>query len=591
MPTPYSGQRFVFVNPDGSEVHARGFGNQFAAVFETDDGFTVVKDPRTGYFHYAELAPDGAYLVPSGPRVGQVPSSALDLPPHARATAAATRARARSARASGPVPRWAQRRAARKPRDPASPGEADTGGVQSAPVPDGPARGAGPGVVGRYVGLCLLIDFPDVPATLTQRQVANFCNKPGYRKFGNNGSVRDYFLSVSDGKLDYTNVVSAYCTAKHPRSYYTNPRVEFGRRARALIKEGLGQAKLQGLDLDPLTVDADGYVRALNVFYAGARDNAWSEGLWPHASALATPYSASANRIFYDYQMTDLGSELTLRTFCHENGHMICDFPDLYDYGAESQGVGDFCLMGFGGSDTNPVQVGAYLKSEAGWTSTLTTLRPARTVSVAAGRNEFLLHPRSATEYFIIENRHQAGRDAALPDAGLAIWHVDETASNNSEAMTAAEHYECALEQADGAFDLENAMNSGDGKDLFGAPGACVFGAATTPNSRWWDGAASGLEIVDVSAPGLTMTVTTGKARRVDLTHLRFGVRNDADVSTLQEALNGHFPGLGLPTTGHYLAKTDAAVRRCQRRHGFGADPKGKSFVGKAQAAHLGLRT
>ena len=38
MPTPYVGEIFTFQNPDGSEVTLRGWGNQFTAVFETEDG-------------------------------------------------------------------------------------------------------------------------------------------------------------------------------------------------------------------------------------------------------------------------------------------------------------------------------------------------------------------------------------------------------------------------------------------------------------------------------------------------------------------------------------------------------------------------
>ncbi len=345
------------------------------------------------------------------------------------------------------------------------------------------------------------------------------------------------------------------------------------------------------MDFSVLTADSAGFVRALNVFYAGELDNAWSEGLWPHSSALTNPVAVPGNRSFNDYQITNLGSELTLRTFCHENGHMICDFPDLYDYGFESYGVGDYCLMGFGASEHNPAQVCAYLKNQAGWTSSLTVVKPGMTASVTAGRNDFLRYARSPTEYFLVENRAQTGRDAALPDSGLAIWHVDETATNNAEAMTADEHYECSLEQADGRFDLERQVNYGDAKDLFGAPDRRAFGASTRPDSRWWDGAQSSLEIIDVSAPGPAMTVTTAKAAKVDLANLKFGVRNNPDVVKLQVALNAHFPGLGLPTTGNYLQQTDTAVRRCQRKHGFGADPTGKSFVGKLQAAHLGLRT
>ena len=443
--------------------------------------------------------------------------------------------------------------------------------------------------MGSYVGLCLLIRFPDVPDTIPSTEVAQFCNAAGYTGFGNNGSVRDYFRAVSDGRLDYTNVVTEYLTSKYPRDHYTDPSVDFGTRARQLIREGLKRLKTQGFDFSQLTADAQGYVRALNVFYAGPTVNDWSQGLWPHSSALDEPFVVSSTRLFSDYQITNIGSELTLRTFCHENGHMVCDFPDLYDYGYESNGVGDFCLMCGGGSDTNPVQVSAYLKNQAGWTSRISEASPGTTVSLEAGINDFLIHRRSRTEYFIVENRQRAGRDAALPDTGIAIWHADETGSNDNEAMTPSEHYECSLEQADGHFDLERMGNSGDAGDLFAGPGRRTFGAATAPSSRWWDGTPSGLEIIDVSATGTTMTITTAAPRRVSVANLKFGVRGNADVQELQAALNAHFPGLDLPATGNYLQRTDEAVRRCQRSHGFGNDPAGKSFVGKRQAAHLGL--
>ncbi len=590
MPTPYAGREFTFTNPDGTQVQVRGYGNQFVAVFETIDGFTVAKDPETGFYHYARVSPDGTELEPTGPRVGAVEPEGLDLPKHARPSPESARDRARSAiRETGVTPRWAQRRRARKPRTPAPPldGEDEPGdrGPSLGTALSAPAGHA----VGSYVGLCLLIRFPDVPATIPRSEVTRYCNAEGYTGFGNNGSVRDYFLTVSDGRLDYTSVVTEYIKAKKPRDHYTDPAVAFGTRARQLIREALKGLKAQGFDFNQLTADADGYVRALNVFYVGPTVNGWSEGLWPHSWSLDEPFAASSTRTFSDYQITNIGSELTLRTFCHENGHMVCDFPDLYDYGYESYGVGDFCLMCGGGSDLNPVQVCAYLKSQAGWTSRISEAIPGTTMNLTAGTNDFLIHRRSRTEYFIIENRQRAGRDEALPDAGIAIWHADETGTNDNEAMTASEHYECALEQADGRFDLEYMENNGDAGDLFAGPDRRAFGAFTLPSSRWWDGTASGLEIVDVSGSGMTMTITTAVPRRVALAHLKFGVRSNPDVRQLQEALNAHFPGLDLPTTGNYLKLTDQAVRRCQRAHGFGDDAAGKSFVGKRQAGHLGL--
>ena len=88
-------------------------------------------------------------------------------------------------------------------------------------------------------GLCLLIRFPDVAETITRQQVDDFCNQPGYTGFGNNGSVRDYFVAASENRLRYTNVVTAYHTAAHNRSHYTDPAIPYGQRAQELIHEAL----------------------------------------------------------------------------------------------------------------------------------------------------------------------------------------------------------------------------------------------------------------------------------------------------------------------------------------------------------------
>jgi M6 family metalloprotease-like protein len=498
MPIPYSGEEVSLRNPDGSRLQVRAWGNQYAAVFETLDGYAVTQDPDTGFYHYATVSADEQELVPTGIRVGDVEAAELDLPRHARPQRQAMVAAARAAR--GPADersRWEIRRAERKARL----SRARRRGPAAAPPQET--------TTGEYVGLCVLVEFPDVPGTITSEQVDAFCNEPGYSGFGNNGSVRDYFAEVSNGNLTYTNIVTAYYRASHNRAHYTDETVDQPIRARELITEALNDLKANRFDFSKLTSDGSGYVRALNVFYAGGRVNNWAKGLWPHSWHLAAGYQATATKKIYDYQITNIGDRLTLRTFCHENGHMICDYPDLYDYGSESNGVGNYCLMCGGGSDVNPVQVGAYLKHASGWASSVTTLSPGSTATVRAGTNEFLLHRKNATEYFILENRQQSGRDRSLPDMGLAIWHVDELGSNNSEQMTAAQHYECSLEQADNRFDLERRANQGDVSDLYGAPFATRFGSATAPDSRWWNGRKSGLEIESISAPGPQMTIKT----------------------------------------------------------------------------------
>ncbi len=501
MPAPFINKKFTFTNPDGTTIEVVGTGNQYYARFETEDGYTVVKNPETGYYQYAQLSEDKSRLLPVAEKIGEVDPAELKIKKHLRIDKDhAKRMAAGSLLAQGPRSRWRTRRAEKKA---ATKRQLNASGPLVAPV--------AAATTGNYVGLCLLIEFPDVANTIGVQEVEDYCNQPGYSGFGNNGSVRDYFFDNSRGRLTYTNVVTQYYTASRNRDYYADSSISFGTRARQLIVEALDDLKAQGFDFNQLSADDSGYIYALNVFYVGGRVNNWAEGLWPHQWSLATPYDVGGGRKFFDYQITNMGSSLTLRTFCHENGHLICDFPDLYDYGGESFGIGNYCLMAYGGNGTNPVQIGAYLKNEAGWADSLTPITPGLNASLDAANNDFYIYSKNENEYFILENRQQTGRDSALPDSGLAIWHVDELASNDNEQMTAAQHYECSLIQADNSFDLENRLNTGDADDLFGAPDKTTFSDATTPDSKWWDGTNSGLNITNISASGSIMTFgTTG---------------------------------------------------------------------------------
>jgi M6 family metalloprotease-like protein len=132
--------------------------------------------------------------------------------------------------------------------------------------------------VGNFVGLCLLVDFPDVPGTISQTQVEAYCNLKGYSGFGNNGSVFDYFFDNSGGRLHYTSIVAPYYTAKHNRDYYTDETQQDGVRAQELIREALDHLRTQGFDFSNLTVDNGKYVYATNIFYAGDVVNNWSKG-------------------------------------------------------------------------------------------------------------------------------------------------------------------------------------------------------------------------------------------------------------------------------------------------------------------------
>jgi M6 family metalloprotease-like protein len=497
MSVPFSGKEFTFTQPDGTALRVRGWGDQHHAAFETLNGYTVVQDPVSGFYQYADVTPDGDELVPTGARPRLVNPATLGIAPGVRMSRAAAKATALEQTGLPPgTSRWEERRRQFK----------ETMRMRGiAPAP--PQRQT----VGTFVGLCLLIEFSDEPATITREEVQAFCNQVGYSGFGNNGSVHDYFLEVSGGRLNYTNVVAPWYRALHPRRYYTNEAIAQPIRARQLIKEALAHHRAQGFDFSALTVDDQQYVYATNVFYAGTRVNNWAKGLWPHAFHLQTPYTLTPGKRSFDYQITDMTDALSLGTFCHENGHMVCDFPDLYDYGYESAGVGMFCLMcaGPNADEQNPPHVNAYLKFKAGWALGMTRMTAGLAGQCVAGSNQFFFHRKGPTEYYIIENRQKHGRDAALPGSGIAIWRIDELGDNQFEQMTAAQHYECALVQADGRNDLENdPRNQGDAGDLFRQGGNNHFAGGTMPGSSWWDGSASSLDISAIGPSGPTMTFT-----------------------------------------------------------------------------------
>ena len=100
-------------------------------------------------------------------------------------------------------------------------------------------------------------------------EVDRFCNQVGYTGFGNRGSVHDYFLAQSIGRCRYTNIVAPYYRARHPKTYYNDRTVPMGQRARELIREALAFHKARGLDFSALTADGQGFVYAMNVYYAG----------------------------------------------------------------------------------------------------------------------------------------------------------------------------------------------------------------------------------------------------------------------------------------------------------------------------------
>ena len=540
---PYgpAGMEIEWSQPDGAKLKLRVFGDEFYARTETLDGYTVVYDPATRSYHYADVARDGSAFVPmvekahlKAPhglnRHRSLPESTVSKISHANRT------KFDGERAE----RWQRRvQAVRKKR-------AIQAGV--IPAPDlGDAQASGEAlqteisaapVSGGKVGLTILLQFPDdtnTPAVdpvifpTDRAKIDRYCNNIGYTEDGNTGSIRDYFADQSLNALVYTQAVTQIVTLPNARNYYnysdypTNTTLrEIGATGRMVIQHAITALKAEGFDFSSLSIDSNNKVIATNVLFAGSNSGVWSQGLWPHSWSMPWPYENVGTpgnpKYIYSYQITNIAnSSPVIGTFVHENGHLLLGYPDLYDYGGDSEGVGAHCLMGSGNHNNGgktPASLNAYLKDQVGWAN-ITDYTPTQSavVSIPTAGNIAcrIRKPGLASEYFIVENHGLGDKWAnSLPDKGIAIWHIDENKSgNNEQQMTASQHYEVSLEQADGLFDLEKKADRGDSADLFDS-GDGDFTNTTKPDADWWDGANSGIKIKVTSAAGSDMDVEFG---------------------------------------------------------------------------------
>jgi len=576
----------TFQQPDGTEIRLHGKGDEFYAEFTDLNGYTVVFDPATKTYYYAQLSSDGNDLIATGQQVGKVKPETLGLQKGLKINPAARAAKARKRYEEFEAvvkqeERWkAVKEASRNyhefkkrvtemekagkkgfaiplgtifpdseiPSAPplfSSPVSGDTG-TGDAPIVMAPPSFT---LSGDVVGLTILVDFPDVPGTVvTQAQVDDYCNKPNYTGFSNAGSVFDYYFIQSGGKLRYNNNVTYYVRVPNPKSYYNNTSVDCGTCGRLLLTDALNVLIANGYDFSKLTTKSGGNVRACNVFFAGANSGVWSYGLWPHRWVLSSPKSVGGGKYIYDYQITEIGTTASLKigTFCHENGHMLLGYPDLYSYDGNAAEIGYYSLMAsgnYGGSPqgTHPVNIDPYLKKASGWMDVIELASNSNqrcTVQVDGNQLYRYLNPAKTTEYFVFEVRDNTGYEGPYggqtgsvnPSAGLVAYHVYETGSNPYSSIWTSKNptnsyatpYELLLVEANQKTTITPWYDdpTPDSSDAFKSSGKSVISDTTTPELKFWVTSAatngggrmtaSSCVITNISADSSNMTFVVG---------------------------------------------------------------------------------
>ena len=355
---------------------------------------------------------------------------------------------------------------------------------------------------GKIYSLTLLVDFSDKPAPVTVKEVEEWLNKEGFNKDGCNGSVRDYYLDVSNGQLDITNEVFGWYRAKHPKSWYENLKDYTG--SDSLMKEVFAYFDPQ-IDFSRYDNDKDGTTEAINIVYAGAGET-WGQGLWPHSGW--SNEKRDGVRLTH-HQMTDMPGKFSIYVFVHESGHMIFGWPDLYWYG-------DYCTMGNRANDLNPVAINDFYRADQGWipfvdvTSEDVSLETTKPNEVCY---RYKNPARPEKEGLVWSYVRNSGRDKVIKGSGLLMQHYDFSIEGNSAAdklTLRIVHANAAGKSNDNVKDQW--PNPGSDANAFFKSGTySEFSDDKYPAIRWYNGSKTGLKITDIGTPGETMQFCIGE--------------------------------------------------------------------------------
>lgn len=485
--------------PDGVRVRVRQRGDEWRNRVETEDGYTVAKDDD-GYWYYVSRF-EGRNRILSATRADQSPPEVV--PRHVR----------------GPKDDTAET----KPR-----------------TADRPSLGPSGAFSGTI--LFILAEFTDQSGTYAETEWETYSET----------LIHDYFNTASNGNVSLSPARESYGTADNGivgwvSLGYAHPDTgaDTGTENRTLSSDAITAADPY-IDYSAYDTDGDGWVDADELAivvvvagYEAAYSSDYSPSVWGHKWSVSSPptldgvivggYHIGAGgyaQIGEIHRRTDDDAhQATLGIMVHELGHLIYDLPDLYDTDGSSSGIGIWGIMGEGvwgqaGDDTwageTPVLPTAWTRYTCGWAdgtegSGSQSVTGAGETDATAANTLVLAATDDEQEYFLVENRQPSGYDKGLERwlgedfGGLAIWHIDEGQTDNTDD----DNRLVDLEEADATLMGED---SGEATDLWFQGNADTFNDTSDPDSRLYDGSSTDVSVTSISASAAVMTAFFGEA-------------------------------------------------------------------------------
>ena len=366
--------------------------------------------------------------------------------------------------------------------------------------------------------ICILMGYKDKAFTKTQTDINNLFNQVGYSAGGATGSVKDYYNENSWNQFNLTVTVAGPYTASQNMSYYgANDASGNDVKPRELVTEAVNaaDASVNYADFDN---DGDGAVDGVYVLFAGYGEEAGASAscIWSHAWNITTLTKDGKTISKYSCSPELMGTSGTTLTgigvICHEFGHVL-GAPDYYDTnyatGTEFLGTGNWDMMASGSWNNNgltPAHHNAYTKVKVyGWaTATVLSSATSVTVNPVIGNKSFYqINSTTSGEYWIMENRQQAGFDTKIPGHGLMIYHVHSGIGSAGNAINATYPQKMYPVCASATSNPSSTAASYGSINAAGCPfpgtsAKTSFTDATTPNMKSWAAANTAKPITSI---------------------------------------------------------------------------------------------
>lgn len=313
----------------------------------------------------------------------------------------------------------------------------------------------------------LLIGTEDIPHA-DSAAIHDLLNKEGYNKDNNIGSLRDYYLYSSGGKLDINFDVYPLPLGVPQTSFGMGDDFNEGN----YIKTGLNAlaARPDFLENAPKYCAQGNKVDGFLFLFPGEEANALkqSSSFWAHkyqmiyngsVSAWSSGYTV-AGYTFDSYlfigQYRDGSNNRTLNAmgiFAHEFSHVL----GLHDLYASSNGVTlngptpyDVMTQGmYNGNWNVPPAFSAFERESMGWLTPTELKKDSIYTLKDLSRMEAysISNPNQPDEYYIVEYRPAVKYDAYIRKNGVYMWYIDydEKTFFSGAANATASHQRVAM--------------------------------------------------------------------------------------------------------------------------------------------------